>query len=805
LGVRQIAPVALVLALTVAGFLGAREMGERDAQRESTHRADIAAAHIHARVNQSADLLESLRRFMVGHVDVTTQQFADLGSSILSAVDLSAAAWVERVPGSGRAAYERRIGHPIVANTPSGSVVPDGKRPSYLPATLVTGYSPATVPGVDLGREPGVSAAVARPAALYRATATAPARVADGTVGIYLVESAQRVTSTGIFPGHCVLFVPHSWLLAAAEQTVGTNGVQLQVGGPKPQQTAANRSTFTAYGQRFEVVVPKVPVRGSTVLLEWIILGSGLVLAAFAAALAVNAARRARAQRELDHIFQVSPDLIAVAGFDGYFKRINPAFESTLGYTVDELLRRPFVDFVHPDDRERTLAETAAIREGQTTISFENRYVCKDGSFRWLQWNATPVLRERLMYSVARDVTERRRVELELRAAEERYRTLAAEQAALRRVATLVANGVPPAELFAAVAEEVGQLLPVEHALMGRYEPDDTVTFVAGWSKAGDPQAVGTRHALEGRNVGTFVFTTGWSGRIDNYAEASGPLGAFARERGFRSSVGTPIIVDGRLWGVMLAVTILDESLPPDMEARLADFTDLVATAIANAETGAQLAASRARIVATADDTRRRIERDLHDGAQQQLVTLALALRGIEAAVPLEPHELREKVSQVVEGLASVLGELREMSHGIHPAVLSEGGLGPALRTLARRSVVPVELDIRGERRLPEQVEVAAYYVVSEALANAAKYAQASGVEVDVATEDTVIRLSIRDDGVGGADPALGSGLIGLHDRVEALGGTITIASPAGGGTSLLVTLPLGDGVTTDARRGRRD
>jgi PAS domain S-box-containing protein len=779
-------------------------MGQRDARRASTHRADIASAQIHGRVNQSGDLVESLRRFMVGHVDVTTQQFADLGSSILSAVDLAAAAWIERVPASERAAYERRIGHPIVAITASGAVAPEGRRAFYLPATLVTGYSPATVPGVDLGRAPGVAAAAARPSTLYRATATPPARVADGTIGIYLVESAQRVTSSGIDSGHIVLFVPHAWLLAAARQTTGSDGVQLRVGGAQPPHAAANRSAFTAYGQRFEVVVPKAPVRGSAILLLWIILGCGLVLAAFAGLLAVNSSRRARTQRELDHIFNLSPDLIAVAGFDGYFTRVNPAFESTLGYTTDELLQRPFVDFVHPDDHERTLAESAGLREGHATISFENRYVCKDGSFRWLQWNATPVVRERLMYSVARDVTEGRRVEIELRGAEERYRTLAAEQAALRRVATLVANGVPPADLFAAVAEEVGQLLPVEHALMGRYEPDGTVTFVAGWSKDGDPSAVGTRHGLEGKNIGTFVFATGWSGRIDDYGDASGPLGDFARERGFRSSVGTPIIVDGRLWGVMLAATTLQEPLPPDMEARLADFTDLVATAIANAETGAQLAASRARIVATADDTRRRIERDLHDGAQQQLVTLALALRSIEAAVPLEPHELREKVAQVVEGLAGVLGELREMSHGIHPAVLSEGGIGPALRTLARRSVVPVELDIRGERRLPEQVEVAAYYVVSEALANAAKYAHASGVHVDVMTEDSTIRLAIRDDGVGGADPALGSGLIGLRDRVEALGGTITIASPAGGGTSLLVSLPLGDGMATDARRGRR-
>jgi signal transduction histidine kinase len=221
------------------------------------------------------------------------------------------------------------------------------------------------------------------------------------------------------------------------------------------------------------------------------------------------------------------------------------------------------------------------------------------------------------------------------------------------------------------------------------------------------------------------------------------------------------------------------------------EFTELLATAIANAENRAELDASRARIVATADATRRRIERDLHDGAQQQLVSLALELRTAQAAMPPELDEHRAELSRVIEGLTDVLEELREIALGIHPAILAEGGLGPALRTIARRSPIPVELDVRAEMRLPEPVEVAAYYAVSEALTNAAKHAQASVVQVAVEAPDGLLRVAVRDDGLGGADLARGSGLLGLKDRAEAIGGTISLESRPGAGTSLIVELPL--------------
>jgi signal transduction histidine kinase len=369
---------------------------------------------------------------------------------------------------------------------------------------------------------------------------------------------------------------------------------------------------------------------------------------------------------------------------------------------------------------------------------------------------------------------------------------LAEEQAALRRVATLVAHGVPPEQVFAAVVEEVARLLRVEFAAMGRFESDDTMTTVATSNQVGECFPVGGRWPLEGTNVSTIVAQTGRPARMDSYAEASGPVGDAVRGLAFGSSIGTPVIVEGRLWGMMACYSSLGEPLPPpDTESRLANFTELVATAIANAENRAELMASRARIVAAADEARRRIERDLHDGIQQRLVSLGLELRTAQSGLPLQLDELEGALSHAADGLASVFDELREISHGIHPAILSKGGLKSALNALQRRSALPVELDLRAERPVPERVEVAAYYVVSEALTNAAKHAHASVVNIELDTRNAVLHLKIRDDGIGGADLSRGSGLLGLRDRIEALGGTLQVNSPAGNGTTLLIEVPL--------------
>jgi signal transduction histidine kinase len=365
------------------------------------------------------------------------------------------------------------------------------------------------------------------------------------------------------------------------------------------------------------------------------------------------------------------------------------------------------------------------------------------------------------------------------------------EQAALRRVATLVARGVPPVEVFAAVAEEVGRLFGTDLAHIVRYEPDETVTVVAGWSREGDQLPVGSRYPIQGDSLSALVLQTGRPARIDDYPDGPGPTAAIVRQLGIRSSVGCPITVAGRLWGATSVTSKRPEPLPPGTEARIAEFTELVATAIANAESQAELAASRARIVTSADQTRRRIERDLHDGIQQRLVSLGLDLRATQAGVPAEPPELRTQLAQLADGLGGALSELQELSRGIHPAILSQGGLGPALKVLARRSALPVDLDVDLHGRLSAPVEVAAYYVVAEALTNAAKHANATVAHIDVQVGDGRLHVSVADDGAGGADPSRGSGLVGLSDRVQALGGTISVHSPIGEGTTLVIDLPV--------------
>jgi signal transduction histidine kinase len=220
-----------------------------------------------------------------------------------------------------------------------------------------------------------------------------------------------------------------------------------------------------------------------------------------------------------------------------------------------------------------------------------------------------------------------------------------------------------------------------------------------------------------------------------------------------------------------------------------------LAVSLDNAQLYAELSASRARIVATADQTRRRIEQDLHDGAQQRLVSLALQLRAVQAAAPPEAAGLARQVGDVAAGLAGALEELREIAHGLHPAILADGGLRAALKALARRSAVPVRLDVQVAGRLPEPAEIAAYYAVSETLTNTIKHAHASAADVEVTAPDGVLHVMVRDDGRGGAafDPGSGSGLIGLKDRIEAAGGRITLHSPPGAGTTVQITLPLTD------------
>lgn len=367
--------------------------------------------------------------------------------------------------------------------------------------------------------------------------------------------------------------------------------------------------------------------------------------------------------------------------------------------------------------------------------------------------------------------------------------TLADEQAALRRVAMLVAEDAPPDELFRTVTNEVGTLLAVDFSGLARFE-EGTVVPLAVWAAEGQHPPVPDRLPMQPGDPVTAIAEARQAVRWDDWSQVSGPIAAFIREElGVRSTVGTPIVVEGRLWGALAVHS--KHPLPQDSESRIERFSELVATAIANTDSRAELAASRKRIVAASDEARRRIERDLHDGTQQRLVSLGLAIRAAETNVPPEQSGLRSELSRIASGLGNAVAELQEISRGIHPAILAQGGVVPALRTLARRSTIPVELEVTTGARLPEPIEVAAYYVASEALANTAKHAHASHIEMSLERRDTGLLLEIRDDGVGGADPSGGSGLLGLRDRVEALGGSIRIQSQPGNGTSITVELPL--------------
>jgi len=373
-----------------------------------------------------------------------------------------------------------------------------------------------------------------------------------------------------------------------------------------------------------------------------------------------------------------------------------------------------------------------------------------------------------------------------------RLQALVAEQTALRRVATMVAGGSPAPALFAGVCAELGELLAVKSTDMVRYDSEHFATVVGSWTGDDTPAfPVGSRIPVEGETVTAKLYRTGRPARVDDYhLVVASELAARLREFGFRSVVGAPIHVAGRLWGGVMVSSEQPHAFPAGTEERLGSFAELVTAALADVDAREQLAASRARIVEAADAARRRIERDLHDGAQQRLVALALHLRRIESH--LEPNSAATHELAVARAeLNAALAELRELARGIHPSILTDRGLEAALAAVAGRSPVPVELDLAGGDTLPLTVQTTAYFVVVEALTNAAKHAGPDRIEVRVELDDDAALLEVRDDGGGGADLARGSGLRGLADRVSALGGTLEIESPPGAGTTLRARIPV--------------
>jgi PAS domain S-box-containing protein len=815
--------------------------------------------------------------------------------------------------------------------------------------------------------------------------------------------------------------------------------------------------------------------------------------------------RQLHAEREVERIFELSPALLSVAGFDGYLRRFNPAFE-VFGYSREELLSRPWVEFCHPDDRERMLEVAASLEGGADVIQLNNRVICRDGSVRWIEWSTRVVPNAGLFFAAGRDLTESRRAAEEQAAlrrvatlvaretatdvvlaavgrevgemlgvdathlgrydgdgtvvsvaqwgrypgvpigarfplegdsvsarvlrtgrparmdsyeeapgviaatirqlgirfsigvpiavagrtwgvmiatskgpepfppetesrlegftelvstaisnatAHARVRVLAEEQAALRRVATLVAKQTPHADVFALIAEEIGRLLGVDAIEMVRYEDHRVAAVVAGWGTLAPGLPIGTRLPLEGRNVTSLVFRTGRAARLADYGNSSGAIAERVTAEGVRSAVGTPIRVEGRLWGAMIAASTRNDDLPPDTESRIGQFTELMATAIANAEVRAevarlaeeqaalrrvatlvahgarpsavfdavtrevakvldasavslarydddalrviaqfgtpyvrigerfplggrdvtstvpengrtarlddvaaatgrigdvarragarstvgapvvvdgrtwgvlaaiwgdgepppdgaeermagfaelldtaianadsrdQLTASRARLLAAGDDARRRVVRDLHDGAQQRLVHTIVTLKRAQQALHEDGSDAETLLAEAVGTAERATADLRELAHGVLPSVLTHGGLRTAVDALVSRMDLDVDVDVK-RARLPPDIEASAYFIVAEALTNVVKHARATRAQVWAAADEGVLTVEVSDDGAGGANPG-GHGLVGIADRVDALGGWLRIESPEGKGTVLTAGLP---------------
>jgi signal transduction histidine kinase len=364
------------------------------------------------------------------------------------------------------------------------------------------------------------------------------------------------------------------------------------------------------------------------------------------------------------------------------------------------------------------------------------------------------------------------------------------EQSALRRVATAVAEQRPLRDIADCVTHEVAVLFGANGAALTRWEGQDRGTILSDWTPPGARGLAPGIINLEGDSAMARTYRTGAPARIDSYpALEQDTVAEYIRDIGVYAAVAAPVSVNGHPWGCVAIATTEENPFPASTEERLSEFAELVAQAIANAEAQTELKASRARIVQAADDARRQIERDLHDGAQQRLVGLALALRLARNAVE-DPDATRASLDACAAELTLALDELRELARGIHPALLTDGGLSPALKAIAGRSTVPVELDDGLDGRLTPPQEAALYFTASEAVANVAKYAEATRIRVRVWKDDGEVAIEIQDDGVGGADPSRGSGLRGLADRVEALGGQVHVSSPAGGGTRLVAALP---------------
>jgi PAS domain S-box-containing protein len=492
--------------------------------------------------------------------------------------------------------------------------------------------------------------------------------------------------------------------------------------------------------------------------------------------------------------------LVCVLDRGGRIVLFNDSCERTTGYDREEVLGRDARECVIPPEEAEAFSDVLGYiwRTGLSSPQV-GHWVTKDGGRRLIAWSnrLMPALDGKGSYLVTTGIDLTKSAEssegalggdVEAKLAE--VGRLAQEQRALRRVATLVASEATPERVFMAVSEETARVLDVSAAAVFRYEGDDTATVVGRLDRDGvGVFSVGDRiFADESMAIGR-ARDTGLPARIENYSVIDSDIARTMAEAGYLSAVAAPVFVSGIAWGA-IAIAARDR-LPADSEARLMGFCEIVSLAVASAQAREDLQSSRARLVKTGDEQRRKLERNLHDGAQQRLVSLALTLRLARSKVKSDPASLEPILAGAAKELDLALEELRELARGLHPAALTEQGLAPAVRALGDRLPVNVAVDHLDER-LDDYLEATAYYICSEALTNIAKHADATQAQVSFHREPGVLRFEITDDGRGGAD-GRGSGILGLRDRAESAGGTLFVISPPGKGTVVTATLPIGD------------
>jgi PAS domain S-box-containing protein len=504
---------------------------------------------------------------------------------------------------------------------------------------------------------------------------------------------------------------------------------------------------------------------------------------------------RVAAESFLAAVLETVAQPIWVVDPDGLIQFANPAAIAALGYaSADDLVGRgshQTIHYQHPDGTPYAATDCPMLlprSTGETVSSDLDWFFRRDGSMFPVSYVSAPIETPEGRGAVVAftDIRERLHAEEVLR---EHEAVLSTQQASVRRVAMLVAGGATSPEVFAAIAREAAQVLGMALVVIWRYEGDGSATVAGAWGDRPHAFRAGTTWPVEEQALAVLLPEIGRPSRIEDFRTIGGTIPEAIADTGIRSGTGAAIIVDGQFWGVMGAGLAETEPLLDHIEDRLAEFTELVATAISNTEARKEVAASRARIVAATDQERRRVVRDLHDGAQQRLIHTIITLKLAQCALDGEKEDAPALVAEALGHAQKATAELRELAHGILPAVLTHGGLRAGVEALASRMPIPVENDVF-VGRLPAAVEATAYFVVAEALTNVAKHAGARRAEVNARVDDDTLRVLVRDDGVGGARLD-GSGLLGLADRIAALDGRLTIEMPADGGTLIAAHIPI--------------